>query len=85
MPKVSVPPAAARQAGIAADGARTNLIMSLADGSLACRWSFGATYTADDSQRFAEGIPITLAGTAAQQAVSFYGGTQGSVVDVTTL
>ena len=85
MPKVTVPPNRALAAGVAADAARTNLIMTLAEGSFACRWSFGATYTAADSQRFTEAIPIALAGAAAQQAVSFYGGTLPSVVDVTTL
>lgn len=85
MPKITVPKNLAVNAGVAADAARTDVILQIAQGCAAVRYSFGATYTAADSQYLAPGDVLALQSPAAQSAISFLGLEKRSVVDATYL
>ncbi len=66
---------------VAADAARTVLIIKLVKGTYPVRWSFGATYDTGDNQLLDTTDVIVLTGTPAQYAISFLRDVGIGVVD----
>jgi hypothetical protein len=70
MPQLTLNNGAATNAGIAASGTRSTVIIQ-ANPPSSFRWCFGATYVDADAQNNPATEPLILNGTAAQQAISF--------------
>ena len=81
MPKVTISPITVSNNAIAA-AARTYLEFAIAPGGQECRWSFGATYIAADSQSLQPGVVRAFEGALASNAFSF-GTSPNCVIDVT--
>lgn len=70
MPQLTLTNGAATDAGIAASGSRSSIIVQ-ANPPSSFRWCFGATYVEADAQTNPAGEPLILNGVPAQQAISF--------------
>ena len=81
MPKVTLSESAVSDNAIEADATRTYLEFSP---SAECRWCFGATFAAGDSQRLPGGDARIFQGELAAGAFSF-GKSRACVVDATFL
>jgi hypothetical protein len=83
MPKLTLSPSLVTNAGIAA-AARTHLEFTIAPGGQECRFSYGTTYTAADSQVLRPGDVRIFAGTLATGAFSF-STSPNCVIDISSL
>lgn len=82
MPKLTTTPNTAADAAIAADAARTSIVVRN-ESPWSCRWSFGSTYVDADSQELDGQDALVIEGAAAQLAVSFNGSAQSSYLAIT--